>query len=192
MNTSITGQEVFNTSVDGLFTPIGSTLTLSDGTQVQRDPSKYKLMAALQTRIQEYYRVRDQAQQRQQALLQYQTDTYTALQQAPDQATVEKLTAQMQAIQGRLTACDEEIKHSADDVTMLEKQINTEAQVVMQSKSETNSNANGIPASVQQQLTPAAMATNAAALTPNVRPTGVLPWGSTQFQFQPSAPTSGN
>ena len=120
---AITGKEVFSETVDGAYTAVGTTYTLKDGTQATRDPTLYKNEAVLLNSIKEYYRVRDAATARQEQLKTALIDTQALLDSAPDDATVQKLQAQITLINGQLAECRDQITAASNDVAIREKEI---------------------------------------------------------------------
>ena len=130
---STTGAEVFNESMDGLFKPIGSTITKADGTVVQRDPEKYKLNAGLQNQIKEYYRVRQAATDRVSELNQELATALVALDEAPDAATATKQAALVNALQARVQEAYQEVEVASRDLDTFQKELANMAQVTVKS-----------------------------------------------------------
>ncbi len=134
--TGLTGAEVFDDDAFGLMDPIGDKVTLEDGSEVDRDPEKYKLEAGLRVHLNEYYAIRDEAIEKQQALGEELGNVLEELETAEDFATVQKLGAMVTVLQGQIDQWNQKVAIAHDDVVMAEKEFQSTARVVTQGSRE--------------------------------------------------------
>lgn len=127
---SLTGQAdgsaVFDSDVDGLMREIGSTYKDRDGNTQPRDPDYYRSEAAMQNRIDEYKRVRGIATERRRVLQDALVDALRVVAESEDFAVLEKQKAVIDIIQAEIAASDRAIEIAAQDVEMLEREINNQ------------------------------------------------------------------
>ncbi len=110
----------------GLFTPIGSQYKDDKGNNVNRGTAPggsvpgtdYSLEAGQNQAIKDYFRVRDIALTRRDALQDVLNDALDQLNNAQDFATVAKITAVIQALQSQLQACSDDINNSYNDTAV--------------------------------------------------------------------------
>lgn len=122
MNKAITGTEVFDDTASGLYQPIGAQVKDRTGKMVDRDPSTFKKEAALQAHIDEYKRIRAEALAEEQTIRQALADTLTAIDSAPDEASVLKQQALVTVLEGRLQESRDRLAQATRDVEMHEKE----------------------------------------------------------------------
>lgn len=136
MISSVTGAEVFNKDAYGLMTPIGSTVTKKDGTVVNRDPAKYKMEAAIESNVDDFNRVYDQAVERKKALSQEIGTLIDQINSAQDLATIAKLNAMLDTVRGQISICDSDILNAKAKADMVEKDMGNQARIITKGKQE--------------------------------------------------------
>lgn len=117
---------LYNENGGGSFTPIGTTYktdkgdTVKRGTSTNKDvpPTDYSLEAMTNDAVRDYYRVRDVSLSRRQDLQSVLSDAMDQLNKAQDFATVEKITAVIQALQSQLQACSDDINNAYNDTAV--------------------------------------------------------------------------
>jgi hypothetical protein len=153
MTSGITGKEVFDDTAGGLFTAIGAQVTDRAGKTVDRDPNAFKKEAAMQSHIDEYKRVRQSAMDEEKTLRQSLATALTAIDAAPDQASVLKQQALVTVLEGRLSECRDRVAQATRDVEMHEKEVLNQESVQRLGKAGSNpmpTDAAGIQAMAQQ------------------------------------------
>ena len=135
---SLTGAEVFDDDADGLLEAIGSTVTLDDGSEAERDPEKYKLEAAFMTQIKEYKEIREQAIEQQKRLSTELAMIMEELETAQDFATVQKLNATISVINSQIDDWNQKVIMARADVDMVEKEFQSTSRLISLGKSEEN------------------------------------------------------
>jgi hypothetical protein len=123
MTSSVTGKEVFDDTAGGLFQPIGAQVKDRTGKTVDRDPKAFKKEAAMQNHIDEYKRVRETAMAEEKTLRQSLATALTAIDTAPDEASVLKQQALVTVLEGRLQECRDRVAQATRDVEMHEKEV---------------------------------------------------------------------
>lgn len=139
MNGEADGAIVFEETVGGLTEPIGATFTDEvDGEEQEfpRNAEFYEPEAAMLTRIREYKRVRESAIVRRNALQEALMEALENVRAAENFATIQKQRAVIDVLQTEIGAADSEIRASANDVEMLEREIINQAQVERKARSE--------------------------------------------------------
>jgi hypothetical protein len=117
---------LYNENGGGLFTPITSQYKDDKGNNVNRGTAPganvpgtdYTLEAGQNQAIKDYFRVRDIALTRRDALQGVLNDALDQLNTAQDFATVAKITAVIQALQSQLQACSDDINNSYNDTAV--------------------------------------------------------------------------
>jgi len=117
---------LYNENGGGLFTPITSNYKDDKGKDVARGTAPgasvpgtdYTLEAGQNQAIKDYFRVRDIALTRRDALQGVLSDALDQLNNAQDFATVAKITAVIQALQSQLQACSDDINNSYNDTAV--------------------------------------------------------------------------
>ena len=179
--TGLTGAEVFDDDAFGLMDPIGDKVTLEDGSEVERDPEKYKLEAGLRVHLNEYYAIRDEAIEKQQALAEELGNVLEELETAEDFATVQKLGAMVTVLQGQIDQWNQKVAIAHNDVVMAEKEFQSTARVVTLGKREEGQ----LQSEANQQggSSPTAPGGGGAGTATGMQTsTARLPWGRTGSQ----------
>lgn len=170
----LTGAEVFDDDAFGLMDPIGDKVTLEDGTEVDRDPEKYKLEAGLRAHLNEYYALRDEAIEKQEALGEELASVLEQLETAEDFATVQKLGAMVTVLQGQIDGWNQKVAIAHADVVMAEKEFQSTARVVAQGKREEGQ----LQVEADTEASRDASGTDSGSGAAGMRITnGRLPWG---------------
>ncbi|MEN3940313.1 hypothetical protein WJU23_03390 [Prosthecobacter sp. SYSU 5D2] len=136
MMTGLTGAEVFTDDAFGLMEPIGATVTKDDGTEVERDPEKYRMEAAVMAQIKEFKRVREEALQRKTALTTELGEVIQDLEDAQDLASIQKLNAMITLLRGQIDEINQSILIAQADAEMTQKELVGQAQIMTKAKSE--------------------------------------------------------
>lgn len=133
---ALTGAEVFDDDAMGAMTPIGATVTLKDGTVVDRDPEKYRMDAVVNAQVKEFQDVRQKAMDRKAALNTEVGEVLQDLEVAQDLSTTLKLQAMLTALYAQIDECNQTILIAKADVEMAEKELVGQARVMSKAKSE--------------------------------------------------------
>lgn len=136
MMKSIDGSEVFNDTAFGVMTAIGDKITRKDGTEVDRDPEKYKMEAAMLAHVKEYRRVRGEAIARKEALTKELENVIDDMSSAEDMATLQKLQLMITALRGQIQECNDTIMIAQADAEMTAKELEGQARVLTKGKQE--------------------------------------------------------
>lgn len=136
MMTGLTGAEVFEDDAFGLMEPIGATVTKDDGTEVDRDPEKYRLESAVMAQIKEFKRVREEALQRKNALTTELGEVIQDLEEAQDLASIQKLNAMITLLRGQIDEINQSILIAQADAEMTQKELVGQAQIMTKAKQE--------------------------------------------------------
>lgn len=136
MMKSIDGSEVFNDTAFGVMTAIGDKITRKDGTEVDRDPEKYKMEAAMLAHVKEYRRVRGEAIARKETLTRELENVIDDMSSAEDMATLQKLQLMMTALRGQIQECNDTIMIAQADAEMTAKELEGQARVLTKGKQE--------------------------------------------------------
>lgn len=169
----LTGAEVFDDDAFGLMDPIGSTVTLEDGTEVERDPEKYKLEAGLRAHLKEYYAIRDEAIDKQRALGEELANVLEQLETAEDFATVQKLGAMVTVLQGQIDQWNQKVAIAHNDVVMAEKEFQSTARVKVQGDREKSE----LQADADAEAVAGGPPGGAGSPPVGLRSQGRMPWG---------------
>jgi exonuclease VII large subunit len=132
----LTGAEVFDDDAFGAMTPIGATVTLKDGTVVDRDPEKYRMDAVLNAQVKEFQDVRQKALDRKAALNTEIGEVLQDLEAAQDMSSTLKLQAMLTALYAQMDECNQTILIAKADAEMAEKELLGQARVMSKAKSE--------------------------------------------------------
>jgi hypothetical protein len=133
---TLTGAEVFDDDAFGAMTPIGATVTLKDGTTVDRDPEKYRMDAVLNAQVKEFQEVRQKALDRKALLNEEIGQVLQDLEAAQDLATTLKLQAMLTALYAQMDECNQAILVAKADAEMAEKELVGQARIMSKAKSE--------------------------------------------------------
>lgn len=133
---ALTGAEVFDNDAFGAMTPIGATVILKDGTEVDRDPEKYRMESLMDAQMKEFQEVRQKALERKAALKQEVGEVLQDLDSAQDLATTLKLEAMLTALYAQMDECNQTILIAKADAEMAEKELMGQARVMTAAKSE--------------------------------------------------------
>ena len=133
---AVTGSEAFGRETYGLTAAVNAKATLKDGTEVDRDPAKYKMESAMLTDIDEAKRVRDKALQSRKDLTDGLVTALDELKDAKDMASIQKQSTLIQVLQGQIAAADRAASQALDDITTLEKELTLQSKVAMKAKYE--------------------------------------------------------
>jgi exonuclease VII large subunit len=133
---TLTGAEVFDDDAFGAMTPIGATVTLKDGTTVDRDPEKYRMDAVLNAQVKEFQEVRQKALDRKALLNEEIGQLLQDLEAAQDLATTLKLQAMLTALYAQMDECNQAILVAKADAEMAEKELVGQARIMSKAKSE--------------------------------------------------------
>lgn len=133
---AVTGNEAFGRETYGLTAAVNAKATLKDGTEVDRDPAKYKMESAMLTDIDEAKRVREKALQSRKDLTDGLATALDELKDAKDMASIQKQSTLIQVLQGQIAAADRAASQALDDITTLEKELTLQSKVAMKAKYE--------------------------------------------------------
>jgi exonuclease VII large subunit len=133
---TLTGAEVFDDDAFGAMTPIGATVTLKDGTTVDRDPEKYRMDAVLNAQVKEFQEVRQKALDRKALLNEEIGQVLQDLEAAQDLATTLKLQSMLTALYAQMDECNQAILVAKADAEMAEKELVGQARIMSKAKSE--------------------------------------------------------
>jgi len=133
---TLTGAEVFDDDAFGAMTPIGATVTLKDGTTVDRDPEKYRMDAVLNAQVKEFQEVRQKALDRKALLNEEIGQVLQDLEAAQDLSTTLKLQAMLTALYAQMDECNQAILVAKADAEMAEKELVGQARIMSKAKSE--------------------------------------------------------
>jgi len=136
MMSGLTGAEVFSDDAFGLMEPIGATVTKDDGTEVERDPEKYRLESAVMAQIKEFRRVREEALTRKTMLTEELSEVLLDLEAAKDLATIQKLNGMIAVLRGQIDEVNQSILIAQADAEMTQKELVGQAQVMTKAKQE--------------------------------------------------------
>lgn len=127
----VTGKDVFNDSADGVFKGIGdkytTTETGADGKKTtvtkDRDQSNYTFEAKRLYDISEFYRVRDEAIAKQQALEAARLDAHLKLLKSQDEVETQRLTSLISTIDAELIAVRADVANASHELEIHEKAV---------------------------------------------------------------------
>ncbi|MDB6140478.1 MAG: hypothetical protein JWO94_3550 [Verrucomicrobiaceae bacterium] len=138
------GSDVYNDSADGVFKGIGKTYVSAvekdaDGNPVtkQRDAANYTSEAKKLYDIGEFYRTRDSALTKQQALEAARLQAHLDLLQTQDSVETQRLTAQISTIDAELIAVRQDVTNASDELAIHEKAITLQEAADAKAKMET-------------------------------------------------------
>lgn len=129
---SVTGKELFEDSPDGVFKGIGNTFEKkekdADGNEItvttDRDPEKYKAEAQKLQDIKEFYRVREEALDKQKALEAARLQAHIDLLKTEDEVETRRLTAQIATLDAELIAIRQDVANANHELEVHEKAVN--------------------------------------------------------------------
>ena len=133
---NITGAEAFNDDAMGVMEPIGSKMTRNDGVEIDRDPARYRMESAMMEQIREFRNVREKALQRKKTLTDEMSAVVDELEEAKDQATIQKLNAMIDLLRGQVEECNQTILIAQADAEMAQKELANTAQIITKGKQE--------------------------------------------------------
>lgn len=150
------GKDVFNDSADGVFKGIGDTYTTTekqpDGTKKtvtkNRDGSNYTYEAKRLYDISEFYRVRDDAIAKQQALEAARLEAHLSLLNSQDEVETQRLTAQISTIDAELIAVRADVANASHELEIHEKAVVLQQTVDAKAKMESVGHGVGTQAGV--------------------------------------------
>jgi hypothetical protein len=114
INQTVDGAMALENSGSQLFTPID--FKTPSGLSMNFDPTQFKTFAAIQNQTANVANVVQDTLSRISALQQQKATTLTQIQAAPDQSTVQKLTAQANAIDGQIAALGQQQQTATDQI----------------------------------------------------------------------------
>lgn len=165
-----TGSEAFGDNAYGLVEGVGPTVTLEDGTTVNRDPEEYKIYAALAEDLNE---LAEQSRETDERITQLQQQRGPILEQvstATDLATVAKLQVGLQAIDAQIANSNAELIRKKQDFDILTEKLRVQGQILAKSKAETAKLEN-------QNLSTTSSSTPSARSPAGTTPFSGLRWG---------------
>ncbi len=145
--TGLTGAEVFTEDAFGLMDPIGATFTRKDGTEIDRDPARYRMESAMMEQVREFKDVREKALTRKKKLTDELSEVVNDLEEATDLATIQKLNGMIVILRGQIEECNQTILIAQADAEMMQKEMVNQAQIIAKGKQEeaVNKNKTGDP-----------------------------------------------
>ena len=143
----IEGKDVFDTSkdIDGVFTAVSKTYTGKvrndkgewvDKKGMERDPELYEFESKILGNLREFYRVRDEAINKQKALETARNEALQDLLVTEDEVETTRLSTLISSIDAELIAVRQDVANASDEVAMHEKGIQLQASVESKSKQE--------------------------------------------------------
>lgn len=131
-----TGAEAFGDNAYGLVPAVSSTVTFKDGSTEDRDPSFYKLQAAMLGDINALAEKSLEMDERIAELKQQKPPLVDQLNAAKDEATIMKLQAALTLIDNEIASDNAELVKSKLDYDVLTEKLKLQAQVAAKAKAE--------------------------------------------------------
>jgi hypothetical protein len=124
------GQKAMTFNGSGLYFTIGETYTTPSGSQIQREPNKYRENAAVENTVQNYTNVLNDVLNRRRTIKNNIATTTKKLQSATTASEVQKLTGVLVGLNGDLAGADKEVDHAVSQAVVqdAENRDNTEKQ----------------------------------------------------------------
>ncbi|WP_395747865.1 hypothetical protein [Prosthecobacter sp.] len=131
-----TGTEAFGDNAYGLVPGVDSTVTFKDGTTAERDPSKYKLQAALMGDINALAEKSKEAEERITQLQEQRPGLLDQLSDATDLATILKVQATLSTTDAEIASIKADVIKGKLDYDVLMEKLKLQAQIEAKGKGE--------------------------------------------------------
>ncbi|MES2593948.1 MAG: hypothetical protein V4662_01360 [Verrucomicrobiota bacterium] len=123
MLTEADGTAVFGRATYGITSAVNETVTLKDGTVVDRDPTKYEIDGKMMTDVDEYRRIREAAVQQKKKLAQELENTMNDLEGTQDFGSIQKYGLLIQFLQGQIASTDRAAEQALNDMEVLDREV---------------------------------------------------------------------
>ena len=136
MLTEADGTAVFGRATYGITAAVNETVTLKDGTVVNRDAEKYQIDGKMLTDVDEYRRIRGAALDQKKALAAELQKTMADLEGAQDFGSIQKYGTLIQVLQGQIASADRAAEQALNDMEVLDREIKIQSSAARKASAE--------------------------------------------------------
>ncbi len=136
MLTEADGTAIFGRATYGIVSPVNETVTLKDGTVVNRDASKYEIDGKMATDVDEYRRIREDALQQKKKLITELDKTMVEFEKAQTFGAIQKYGTLMQVLQGQINIADRAADLALHDMEVLDREIKIQSSAARKANAE--------------------------------------------------------